>query len=361
MRIAVYAIALNEEPHVKRFLDSCADADTIIVADTGSIDGTLEMLRQGGARTFQISVQPWRFDDARNAVLALVPSDIDVCISLDLDEVLSVGWRAALEHSWTPETTLGRYREVRDHLPDGTPTVVQSGMKIHRRFGYRWRHMVHEILVADRLDRPHETWISGLQVDHWPDSEKRRTHYLPLIEAAVAEAPDDPRALFLLGREYAFQGRWDEAEPVLRRYLAVAAERWPLQRAAAWRRLGRCGVGKDDLDGAIASLREGLRIAPGTRDLWLDLADVYARLEDWQACFDAATRGLAIPIKEDSIANDFRHARGRPYYQASLAARHLGRLTDAYALAAEATSREPNNVRFQRHLQALERHETISV
>jgi glycosyltransferase involved in cell wall biosynthesis len=353
VRIAIYAIALNEESNIKRFLDSCADADTIIVADTGSTDGTLEELRRGGAWTFQISLQPWRFDDARNAVLAVVPSDIDVCISLDLDEVLSPGWRAALEHSWTPKTTLGRYREVRDHLPDGTPTVVQFGMKIHRRFGYRWRYMVHEVLVADRLDRPCETWISGLQVDHWPDRAKSRADYLALIEAAVAEAPDEPRGLLLLGREYAFHRRWDEADPVLRRYLALAAERWPLQRAAAWRRLGRCGVGKGDLADAIASLREGLRIVPGMRDLWLDLADVYARLDDWQSCLDAATRGLAIPISEGSIANDFRHALGRPYYQASLAARHLGRLKDAHALAVEATFREPDNVRFRRHLQGL--------
>lgn len=353
MRIAVYAIALNEEPHVKRFLASCAGADTIVVADTGSTDATLEALRRGGARTFQISIQPWRFDDARNAALALVPSDIDVCISLDLDEVLSPGWRAALEHAWTPKTTLGRYREVRDHLPDGTPTIVLSGMKIHSRFGYRWRHVVHEVLVADRLDRPHDTWIPDLQIDHWPDRAKSRAHYLPLLEAAVAEAPDDPRDLFLLGREYAFHRQWDAAEPVLRRYLAVAGERWPLQRATVWRRLGRCGVGKGDLDGAIASLREGLRIAPDVRDLWLDLADVYARLEDWRACFDAATRGLAIPIAEGSIANDYRHARGHPYHQASLAARHLGRLAEAHALAVEATGREPDNVHFRRHLQTL--------
>jgi tetratricopeptide (TPR) repeat protein len=169
----------------------------------------------------------------------------------------------------------------------------------------------------------------------------------------VAEEPDDPRGLLLLGREYTFLSRWDEAEPVLRRYLAVAAERWPLHRAAVWRRLARCGVAKGDLQGAITSLREGLELAPKMRDLWLDLADVYAKLEDWQASLEAATRGLAIPIKLTSIANDFRHSRGRPYYQASLAAQHLGRPTDAHAFALEAISREPQNVRFQRHLRAL--------
>jgi tetratricopeptide (TPR) repeat protein len=353
VRIAVYAIALNEEAHVKRFLDSCTGADVVVVADTGSTDATLEGLRDGGARTFQIGIKPWRFDDARNAALALVPSDIEVCIALDLDETLSAGWRAALEDAWTAETTIGRYREVTAHLPDGAPAVVRSGTKIHRRFGYRWRHLVHEVLVADRLERPRETWIPGFQVDHWPDLDKNRDHYLALIEAAVAEAPDDPRGLLLLGREYTFLHRWDDAEPVLRRYLAVAGERWPLLRATAWRRLARCGVGKGDLDGAIASLHEGLRVAPGLRDLWLDLADVYATLARWHACLDTAQHGLALPITPGAVSNDFRHARGHPYYQASLAAWHLGRLTDAYALAVEATSREPGNARFQRHLQML--------
>jgi hypothetical protein len=37
-----------------------------------------------------------------------------------------------------------------------------SGAKLHVRFGYRWRHMCHEILVADRLTDAHETWLPNL-------------------------------------------------------------------------------------------------------------------------------------------------------------------------------------------------------
>src|SRR5262249_17216083 len=150
-------------------------------------------LQRLGAVTHAISVRPWRFDDARNAALALVPADIDICFSLDLDELPAPGWRQAIERHWTQRTTLGRYRHVYSHLPSGAPAVVYQGAKVPLRCGYRWRYICHEILVADRLPHEHETWLPGLQVDHWPDATKNRSGYTALLEAAVAEAPEDPR------------------------------------------------------------------------------------------------------------------------------------------------------------------------
>ena len=49
MRVAIYAIALNEIGQVQRFLSACAGADAIVVADTGSTDGTQDALRRGRA------------------------------------------------------------------------------------------------------------------------------------------------------------------------------------------------------------------------------------------------------------------------------------------------------------------------
>ena len=109
MKIAVYAIALNESKHVARFCEAARDADLIVVADTGSTDDTAELLIGHGAQLRYVSVKPWRFDDARNALLAMLPEDIDVCVSLDLDEVLQPGWRQEIERVWTPLTTRLRY------------------------------------------------------------------------------------------------------------------------------------------------------------------------------------------------------------------------------------------------------------
>jgi tetratricopeptide (TPR) repeat protein len=357
LRVAVYAIALNEAKHIERFLRSCSGADVVVVADTGSGDGTPELLRQGGAQVFSISVRPWRFDDARNASLALVPADVDVCVALDLDEVLCPGWRAALESAWTPRTTLGRYRYVTAHLPNREPAVEVSGAKIHARSGYRWRRLCHEHVVPDRLVEPVETWLPGVRVDHWPDLSKSRRGYLDLLEAAVAEPTHDARDLFLLGREYVALSRWSEAETMLRRYLKMAGQHWPRQRAVAWRRLGRCRNEAGDYPGALNCFEEAVRLAADMRDIWFDLADVHASRGVWDECLKAARTGIALPRLRGHIGNEFMHSGARPYYRASLAALHLGQVKEARGLAAEAVKREPARPLYREHMESLDKAE----
>ena len=131
MRIAVYAISKNEAHFVKRFCDSAKDADLIMIADTGSTDGTAEVAAECGAVVHNICITPWRFDTARNAALALLPRDIDVCISLDLDEVLEPGWREEIERVWKSDTTRLRY------FFDWGAGIKFLYEKIHARHGYR--------------------------------------------------------------------------------------------------------------------------------------------------------------------------------------------------------------------------------
>ena len=85
MKIAVYAISKNEEKHVKRFCESAKEADLILIADTGSTDNTVVEARACGAQVYEVNIMPWRFDKARDAAVALLPRDMYVCISGDLD------------------------------------------------------------------------------------------------------------------------------------------------------------------------------------------------------------------------------------------------------------------------------------
>ena len=168
LRIVVYAIARDEALHVERFCESAKAADEIVVLDTGSADRTVELLTQHGATVHHARIQPWRFDDARNAALALLPADADVCVSLDLDEVLTPGWREEIERLWTPGTTRMRYKY------DWSNGVVFFAEKIHARHGYRWRHPCHEYIRPDRIK---EQWASTakLLIQHLPDASKPRS------------------------------------------------------------------------------------------------------------------------------------------------------------------------------------------
>lgn len=178
MKIAVYTIALNEEKHVERWYNSIKDADYILIADTGSTDRTVEIAKSLGIQVYNISVKPWRFDVARNTALALLPDDIDLCVSLDMDETISEGWREILE-----KTTGNQITYVFDNFHKQHSMINN---KIHSRHGYLWKFLMHEGIVQDRTV-PEIEFAYGLEVYHLPDTEKPRTQYLDLLKAALDE------------------------------------------------------------------------------------------------------------------------------------------------------------------------------
>lgn len=321
MRVAVYAIALDERQHVERFLQSALEADVVVVADTGSSDGTVEALRAGGAIVHEISVRPWRFDDARNASLALVPSDIDVCLPLDLDEVLAPGWRACLELEWG-DATRGRYRFVWKHQEDGTDGGVFQRDRVHARHGYRWEQPCHEVLQPDRIEE--RSVDLSFEGHHWPDDSKSRANYLPLLEVGAAERPDDPRASHYLGREYMFQGRYEEAVAELQRHLALPRAIWAPERAASCRFMGRCLNALHHHDAALDAFREATREDPSSREAWIELAQMAHDFAQWNECWDAAAAALAIERRDDSYMTESWAWNERADDLAAIAAWNLG-------------------------------------
>lgn len=96
-KTCVYAICKNEEQFVDRWMDSVSEADSVYILDTGSSDNTVSKLQERGAIVKTKIFDPWRFDVARNESLDMVPSDTDICVCIDLDEVIELGWREKLE------------------------------------------------------------------------------------------------------------------------------------------------------------------------------------------------------------------------------------------------------------------------
>ena len=291
MKVIVYAICKNEEKFVDRWVDSMREADEIIVLDTGSADASVELLTRRGVQVYQRSIVPWRFDCARNASLALVPEDADLCVCTDLDEVFHPGWRAAAERAWHGGVNQLRYRYTWSFAPDGSEGSVFYIEKIHARHGFRWKGAVHEVLVCDK---PVQALAAGIQLDHHADDQKSRSSYLPLLELAVAEEPENDRNMHYLGREYLFRGRWDDAIRTLKRHLALPSAAWRDERCASMRYLACCYAEKGDADAAEAWLLRAAAEAPYLREPWLELAEALQRRGDWHGCTAAAVRALAI-------------------------------------------------------------------
>lgn len=203
MKVVVYAICKNEEQFVGRWVKSMAEADEIVVLDTGSEDGTAQKLRKLGVKVTEEQIIPWRFDKARNKSLELVPEDADICVCTDLDEVFEPGWRAGLEQSWKTykDTSRARYRYTWSFTSEGREGVVFWIEKAHSRHDYQWVHPVHEVLNWTGQGQPGKTVTAeGVQLNHFPDPSKSRAQYLPLLELSVEEDPMDDRNMHYLGR-----------------------------------------------------------------------------------------------------------------------------------------------------------------
>lgn len=285
MKIAVYTIAKNEEQFVQRWADSAAEADYLLIADTGSTDRTLALAYENKINTISITIAPWRFDDARNAALAALPAEIDFAIALDMDEMLQPGWREALE-SINPGTTRPRYKYTWSWKPDGTPGLIYGGDKIHTRKGYRWTHPVHETLRPQMQEV--QQWIE-LEIHHHPDETKSRTQYFPLLEKAVEEAPNDDRNVFYLAREYFFQNMPEKAIATFQKHLGLPTATWAPERAASMRYLAKSLSHQRE-----AWLLRAIAEAPGHREARVELAQHYHDTQQWQLCLAYAQSALAI-------------------------------------------------------------------
>lgn len=343
MKIAVYTIALNEEQFVEKWYESAKEADYLLIADTGSTDGTAALAKSLGINVVDISIKPWRFDDARNASLAYIPKGIDYCIALDMDEVLIAGWRQALETVPT-QTTRPRYKYTWNWNADGTPGLQYGGDKIHSRHGYRWKHPVHEVMQTDRIAEV-QNWID-LEIHHHADPTKPRSQYMPLLAQSVKEDPLDDRNAFYYARELFFYGEFEKSTEEFKRHLSLPRAVWKPERAASMRYIAKMAAVNDKEDWLLRAVKE----APDRREAYIDLAQIYYERSMWTACLGAVRRALDIKEKPlEYLCEEFAWGHA-PYDYAAISAYNLGETSVALEYGMKAVELNPTDERLQRNL-----------
>jgi glycosyltransferase involved in cell wall biosynthesis len=345
LKICVYAISKNEAHFIKRFCESAADADMILIADTGSTDGLPEEAAKYGAHVHHISISPWRFDTARNAALALVPRDMDICISLDIDEVLQPGWREEIERVWQVGiTTRLRY------MFDWGCGIQFYYEKIHAKHGYMWHHPCHEYPIPD--GRITENWAQTdmLLAVHMPDPTKSRGQYMDLLELSVKEDPYCPRNAFYYARELSFHARWHDAIAACESYLKMPNATWMNERCYAYRVMGRCYNELGDWENAEKAFQMAASEAPNTREPWCELALLCYRQSRWEECFAYAMRTLRITDRAAVYTCDPAVWGYQAHDLAAIAAWNLGIKDVAIKQGQIASDMEPNDERLKANL-----------
>ncbi len=150
-KVSATIITLNEAEHIGAAIDSVSWADEIVVVDSGSTDGTIDVARARGAR---VDTRAWTgYVDQKNHAASLAAHDW--IVSLDADERVTPELAGEIQSLLRSEPThrgyrvprvtfhLGRWIRTTDFYPD-----YQA--RLYDRRAARWRgNLVHESVHVD--------------------------------------------------------------------------------------------------------------------------------------------------------------------------------------------------------------------
>jgi len=332
MKIGIYSPALNEKKHAADWAASCKEADYRVVIDTGSTDDTKQILIDAGVSVYDVCIKPWRFDDAYNIAMSLLPADTDVCICLHMDERLDPGWRSKLEAAWTPGTTRLRYTYVWNWLADGSPGKT------------RWLGATHEGLCS-RLPEQ-QVMCADLKILHYPEA-KHKSNDLELLREAVREAPGDARMKAYLGRELMYRGQPEESVKVYKEFLTMPC--WNVERGHAMINLSTV-----DTEHRLYWLKCAALEVPTHREPQVELARYFYQKSDWQSCYLHAQKALAITSHPMDYTCSEEAWSWLPHDLAGIAAWNLGLRQEALQHAQQAVTHAPQDTRLQNNLKVIQ-------
>ena len=195
--ISAAMIVRNEAATLGKCIESVrAVVDEIVVVDTGSTDGTIEIARDHGARVFQ---EKWRDDFSAHRNGSLDRCSGDWAFVIDGDEELV-----------DPGNLREMIIEAEAHEADGVGVRVTAltdagvgeqyfSVRAFRRDRGRYRYPVHNRLTGIRRRVP----STAVLMTHYEGTmERKAARSIPLLEQLFREDPEDPHAPFFLCKTY---------------------------------------------------------------------------------------------------------------------------------------------------------------
>ncbi|HEC98958.1 MAG TPA: glycosyltransferase [Proteobacteria bacterium] len=290
-------IVKNEEAFLDQCLKSVRDyVDEIIIVDTGSTDGTVEIARQ---YTDKVYFHPWEgsFSKARNQ--ALVYANCDWIFQIDGDEELVQGsgekLREAVRNAGDADAI---HVNIISTYSNGAKRARHNFERLFRNNG-----VIHyEGIVHNRVEGAFKIKESKIELMHYGydvDEKKAQEKFLRtsnLLKKQIAENPGDPMPHHYLGTSYLSRGMNEEA--VRESLIAIElAERknddhplylWARHNAAiASFRMG-------DLDKAREYSLDALRKYPEHLDSYYTLTMVAGERGEWRDVLSYGARFLEL-------------------------------------------------------------------
>lgn len=216
MKISLCMIVKNEEKTIGKVLESVKEyVDEIIVVDTGSIDGTKDIL---GQYLDQIYEFDWCNDFAAARNYAIEQASNEWILTLDADEVVENCDMEEIRHIIKNEPKIvGRLKCI-NILNDktGERKYIERVSRLFNKRYNRYEGIIHEQIVAKDRSK-YTTKHIPLTVTHTGytqevlDRTNKTQRNIGLLKKALEESPFDNYLNYQLGKSYFLAKKYHES------------------------------------------------------------------------------------------------------------------------------------------------------
>ena len=355
-KLSLCMIVKNEEERLASCLESVQGlVDEIVVADTGSSDGTVDLAARMGAQVFR---HPWKddFSEARNAVVRQAQGDW--ILQLDADETLDPEDRSEVRNAVRSEHVAGYLVILLSRGPDRALYKHRS-LRLFRRQGVVYRGLIHERPMVDGVVELASVRIHHFGYDGDPSrmTEKfQRNEKLLLREKE--DHPEDGFTRANLVRHYRITRAWSQAVDEATSALALSGLS-SFDEQMVLNDLMYCCFVLNRLDEAVEAGKRGLETNPCHLDMLFVMGGVMVRqkrLEEalgyFHAYLEASESDREMPGLEGLMMDTYGY-QGRAWNNIAGCWQDLGLWPEAMKAYESAIRYEPQNAKFYKNLAGL--------
>lgn len=295
IKLSLCMIVKDEESVLERCLASATGKDAqgenpideIVIADTGSADGTKKTAAAFGAKIYDFT---WcdDFSAARNFSFSKATSDY--ILWLDADDFITDTARKRLFSLKKKLFETGasaafcRYEIAASPSPAAqTATAFYRTRIVKNDGGAIWKGRVHECLPRydDALNEPE----NGFYVRHLGSEKPRGTRNLDIYRAQIlAKEPLSPRDLFYYGRELFYHGFYAEADAIEEKFTACP-DGWYVNKIEARKIQSACREATGDTVGAVNALLDSFCYGAPRAGVLCSLGRIFKEKNDFSAAY----------------------------------------------------------------------------
>ncbi len=340
-------IVRDEEAVLGRLLaDAAGFADEVIVVDTGSEDGTVQVARAAGAHVLHY---PWSDDFAAARNVSFSAGTTDWVMWLDADDRVPLevqhrlqAWKTDFLPKVQGDAILLPYRAA--WAADGV-TCLHSYHRerlLRRQAGPRWIGRVHEVAeVPGAAVLREDCWVEHRPP---PDAKPGKSdRNLRILLASYDAGEGGLRTLFYLGNELRDHGRTAEALERYGDYLAQAAPGWERYQALVY--AARCASVLERPEFAQALAEEAVRLDPSRAEAWVLQGMWRFHREDWAGAIPYFTAATALSVPRMGFVELPAYSYV-PWDCLSVCLQRLGRNAEALQALSHAISGNPDRDRL---------------